>query len=242
VIFTTVLCVVFSVLVSAVSVALRDRQVENRRLDKIKNVLTVAGLMEPGQKLPPEEISRLFEESLVPKIVDLETGDYVESDEPLGILSHAVQSDTLNHAYMLRMGKSYNPEHPNGDLYLKMDGHKVYQYALRAVPAVVRECIEKAGLTLRDIKKVFLHQANAKMDDAILARLFRLYGEKTVPVNVMPMTISWLGNSSVATLPTLFDLVVKGKLNDHGLESGDLIVFASVGAGMNINAVTYRMP
>ena len=168
--------------------------------------------------------------------------EVVESEEPLGILSHAVQSDTLKHAYMLRMGKSYNPDHTNGDLYLKMDGHKVYQYALKAVPAVVRECLDKAGLTLADVKKVFLHQANAKMDDAILARLFRLYGEKTVPVNVMPMTISWLGNSSVATLPTLFDLVVKGRLNDHGLEPGDVIVFASVGAGMNINAVTYRMP
>ncbi len=83
VIFTTVLCVVFSVLVSAVSVALRDRQVENRRLDKIKNVLTVAGLMQPGQRISREEINRLFEENLVPKIVDLETGDYVESDEPL---------------------------------------------------------------------------------------------------------------------------------------------------------------
>jgi 3-oxoacyl-[acyl-carrier-protein] synthase-3 len=80
------------------------------------------------------------------------------------------------------------------------------------------------------------------MDEAILTRLFRLCGKKKVPPAVMPMTISWLGNSSVATLPTLFDLVVKGKLDNHGLEKGDVVVFASIGAGMNINAVTYRMP
>jgi 3-oxoacyl-[acyl-carrier-protein] synthase-3 len=143
---------------------------------------------------------------------------------------------------MLRMGKSYNRNYVNNNLYLKMDGHKLYQYALRTVPAVVKESLERAHVTLGDVKKVFLHQANAKMDEAILARLFRLCGKKKVPPTVMPMTISWLGNSSVATLPTLFDLVVKGKLDNHGLEKGDVVVFASIGAGMNINAVTYQMP
>ena len=58
----------------------------------------------------------------------------------------------------------------------------------------------------------------------------------------MPMTISWLGNSSVATLPTMLDLMEKGQLDGHTLHSGDNIVFASVGAGMNINAVVYRVP
>jgi Na+-transporting NADH:ubiquinone oxidoreductase subunit C len=83
VIFTTLLCVVFSVLVSSVSVALRDRQQENRRLDKIKNVLSVAGLMQPGERLGREELSRRFEANLVPKIVDLESGQYVDHDEPM---------------------------------------------------------------------------------------------------------------------------------------------------------------
>jgi len=54
------------------------------------------------------------------------------------------------------------------------------------------------------------------------------------------MSIHWLGNSSVATIPTLWDLVVKGKEKDHTLSSGDVVLFASVGAGMNINAVSYR--
>jgi 3-oxoacyl-[acyl-carrier-protein] synthase III len=57
----------------------------------------------------------------------------------------------------------------------------------------------------------------------------------------MPMSIQWLGNSSVATVPTLYDLTLKGKVNGHRLEKGDIILFASVGAGMNINAICYRM-
>lgn len=83
VIFTTLLCVVFSVLVSGVSVALRDRQEENRRLDRIKNVLSVAGLMKPGESLSTGEINKRFGERLEPRLVDLSSGLFVDSAEPL---------------------------------------------------------------------------------------------------------------------------------------------------------------
>jgi len=69
--------------------------------------------------------------------------------------------------------------------------------------------------------------------------LYKLYGKKA-PEGVMPMSIHWLGNSSVATVPTLYDMVRKGKMNDHQLSAGDIVLFASVGAGMNVNAVCYR--
>jgi len=83
VIFTTLLCVFFSLLVSAVSVSLKDRQQENKRLDRIKNVLTVAGLVEPGESVSREELNARFAESLEPRIVDLETGLYVDVSDPL---------------------------------------------------------------------------------------------------------------------------------------------------------------
>ncbi|MCZ6507844.1 MAG: ketoacyl-ACP synthase III, partial [Acidobacteria bacterium] len=69
-----------------------------------------------------------------------------------------------------------------------------------------------------------------------------LYGVSDEDSNAVPMTISWLGNSSVATVPTLLDLLLKGDLDGHEVESGDLLVFTSVGAGMNINAMAYRLP
>lgn len=162
--------------------------------------------------------------------------------EPVGILSHAVRSDTLEHAGLLWMDKSFNRATGDERLYLKMKGRKLYEYALATVPAVVRQSLERAGLTLEDVDKVLIHQANGKMDEAILKRLFRLYGLKEIPEGIMPMTVSWLGNSSVATVPTLLDMVVKGKLEGHSLASGDQVVFASVGAGMNINSVVYRCP
>ncbi len=79
------------------------------------------------------------------------------------------------------------------------------------------------------------------MDDAILKRLYLLYGLDDMPEGIMPMTISWLGNSSVATIPTLLDLIVKGDFKPHKIVKGDILVFASVGAGMNINAIVYRV-
>ncbi len=167
-----------------------------------------------------------------------------ESKEPVGILSHAARSDTFEHAYMLWMDKSYGPDYKGNELFLKMHGHKLYRYALKTVPLVVKESLDKAGLSLSDVRKVLIHQANKKMDDKILEGLFRLYGKKKeeIPAYIMPMTISWLGNSSVATLPTLLDLLLKGKLDNHDLREEDIVVFASVGSGMNINSVVYRMP
>jgi len=163
------------------------------------------------------------------------------TDQDAGILSHVTRSDTLNNAYLLWLGKSYNPDYNGDELFLKMHGHEIYKYALKTVPEVVKQSLDKVGFTLTDVKKVLIHQANQKMDEAILKRLFKLYKIKKIPDNIMPMTISWLGNSSVATLPTMFDLLQRGKLDNHKLHSGDIVVFASVGAGMNINSMVYRM-
>jgi 3-oxoacyl-[acyl-carrier-protein] synthase-3 len=166
----------------------------------------------------------------------------LESEEPVGIVSHISRTDTLKTAFLLKMGPSYNKEVDPKDQFLKMNGRKVYEYALHTVPATVKKCMEKAGVDISDIKKVLIHQANAKMDHAILARLFKLYGLRQVPENIMPLTIGDLGNNSVATVPVLFDLVINRELENHHLHSGDHFVFTSVGAGMNINAIVYRMP
>jgi 3-oxoacyl-[acyl-carrier-protein] synthase-3 len=157
-----------------------------------------------------------------------------------GILSRVARSDTPEHSGMLRMGTSYNPEAFLESLFLKMEGRKLYKYALNHVAGAVKEALDRAGVHLSDVKKVLIHQANGKMDEAILEAVFDLYDAGKPSQDVMPMTISWLGNSSVATIPTLLDLIVRGELEGHAINTGDIIVFASVGAGMHINAVVYR--
>lgn len=162
-----------------------------------------------------------------------------ESEEPTGIIAHKSQT-FASHASLLLMGNSNNPGETNGNTYLKMNGRKLYEFAVVTVPKVVKEAIDKSGVPITDIKTVFIHQANGKMDNAIMKRLFKLYEIDNVPENLVPMTISWLGNSSVATIPTLIDLVRNGQVEGYKIEKGEYAVFASVGAGMHINAVVYK--
>ncbi len=164
----------------------------------------------------------------------------VESDEPTGVLSHSSRSDSVQYAGLLTLGPSSNPDFEGNERFIKMIGHKLYIYAITTVPGVVKDSIEKAGIGLNDVKKIFIHQANEKMDEAILSGVFKAFNEKEIPDGIMPMSIRKLGNSSTATVPTLLDLVMKGKMEGHEVNDGDYTVFCSVGAGMNINSIVYK--
>ncbi|WP_396142137.1 3-oxoacyl-ACP synthase III family protein [Flavobacterium sp.] len=162
------------------------------------------------------------------------------SEEPGGILSHETATFTYDEAYYLFFGNSFNKDHDPDVRYIKMHGRKIYEFALTNVPKAMASCLEKSGVPIEKVKKVLIHQANEKMDEAIIHRFFKQY-KQTPPEGVMPMSIHKLGNSSVATVPTLFDLMMKGELENQTLAKGDVIVFASVGSGMNINAIVYQM-
>ena len=164
----------------------------------------------------------------------------VESEEPTGILSHSSRSDSVTYWNLLTNGSSFNPDFEGNDQFIKMVGHKLYVYALSYVPGVVKDSLDKAELQLSDVKKVLIHQANEKMDEAILKNVFKLYHEKQIPEGIMPMTIEKLGNSSTATVPTLLDLIMKGQMAGQEINPGDYIILASVGAGMNINSIVYK--
>ncbi|MGB0199252.1 MAG: 3-oxoacyl-ACP synthase III family protein [Flavobacteriaceae bacterium] len=162
-----------------------------------------------------------------------------QSDEPGGVLSHKSATYTQDETYYIYAGQSYL-QNGEGSQFIKMHGRKVYEFALSHVPQAMKDCLDASGKSIKDLKKIFIHQANEKMDEAIVKRFYRLYRE-SVPEDVLPMSIQKLGNSSVATVPTLYDMVRKGEYPDHSLESGDVVIFASVGAGMNINAITYQL-
>lgn len=162
------------------------------------------------------------------------------TDEEGGILAHESATFTYDEAYYLFFGNSFNKTHDPDVRYIKMHGRKIYEFALSQVPKAMKECLENSGIDIKNIKKILIHQANEKMDQAIIQRFYKLHGQ-TPPDEVMPMSIHKLGNSSVATVPTLYDLLVKGELGNHSIKKGDVILFASVGAGMNVNAIVYKM-
>ncbi|MFT5753570.1 MAG: 3-oxoacyl-[acyl-carrier-protein] synthase-3 [Flavobacterium sp.] len=157
-----------------------------------------------------------------------------------GILANISASHTYDEANYLFFGNSYNKENDPDVRYIKMYGRKIYEFALSNVPKAMKECLEIANIDIDQVKKILIHQANEKMDEAIVQRFYKLY-EKPYPEGIMPMSIHKLGNSSVATVPTLYDLIMKGEIENQSLNKGDIILFASVGAGMNINAIAYQM-
>ena len=161
------------------------------------------------------------------------------SDNKGGIICHESASYTHDEVYHLFFGNSNNKDQDKNVRFIKMYGRKIYEFALNNVPNALKNCLDKSGYKINDVKKILIHQANEKMDEAIVKRFYRLY-KTSVPEKIMPMTIHKLGNSSVATVPTLFDLIRKDKLKDHKLSKGDIIIFASVGAGMHINAIVYK--
>lgn len=161
------------------------------------------------------------------------------SDDDSGIKSHVSASYTLEEKDYLYFGKSYNNESCPDIKYIKMNGRKIYEFALLNVPDAMKKCLDNSGYTIGQLDKIIIHQANEKMDEAIVNRFYQLY-DKPMPQNIMPMVISKLGNSSVATIPSLLAMILKGELPSHKIQKGDIVLFASVGAGMNINAFVHK--
>ena len=164
----------------------------------------------------------------------------VMSEEKSGILSSATVTHTKDEAYYLYLGKSNAPDSDPNVRYIKMHGRKIYEYSISNVPKAIKAAMDKSGLPIESVKKVLIHQANEKMDEAIVHRFFKQYGIRADLESIMPMNIRELGNSSVATVPTLYDMILKGKLKNHKINKGDILIFASVGAGMSINAMVYK--
>lgn len=201
-----------------------------------------AGMAKKCLVLGADSLSRVLDHSDRDSMIyaDGAGATLIESTEDKGgILAHKTVTYTANgEADFIFYGPSNDSR--KGTKYIKMFGRKVYEFALNKVPLAIQNCLDASGADIDEVKKIFIHQANLKMDDAIIKRLYRLY-KKPMPESVLPMNIQEFGNSSVATVPTLFDLVRKENYGGHALTDGDLIIFASVGAGMNINAITYRI-
>lgn len=108
-----------------------------------------------------------------------------------------------------------------GDTYISMDGRGVFQFAVKSVPRVVTEVLEKALLTTDDIDWFILHQANQRIVESVAKRL------KT-DIERFPMNLQEYGNTSSASIPILLD-----EMNRDGrLKRGQKIIIAGFGAGL----------
>ena len=162
------------------------------------------------------------------------------NDGDRGIMSYATYSHAIDDNRIIYLGPSHKPG-VTGSCYFHMNGRAVYKYATEWVPKVIKNALDKAGLDVGDVSIFLLHQANAKLLEAIAANLAQLYHVAIESFDgKIPSTIEFLGNTSVATIPTMLDLIRKEKLAGFTIQPGDIALMASVGAGMHCNAIVYR--
>lgn len=91
-----VLCLVCSVAVSTTVVLLKERQESNKAEAMRAQILSAAGLLEPGQ-----DINRLFEEKIDTRLVDLATGEYVDTTDPATYDQRAAARDPATSTVVL---------------------------------------------------------------------------------------------------------------------------------------------
>lgn len=109
--------------------------------------------------------------------------------------------------------------------YVSMNGQEVYKFAVKTVPEVIAEAVERAGLSMEDIDFFLLHQANYRIIEAVAKRLHQ-------PMEKFPTNLQEYGNISSASVAILLDNV-----KNHGMiGEGSRIVLAGFGAGLTWGA------
>lgn len=109
--------------------------------------------------------------------------------------------------------------------YIYMDGREVFQFAVKKVPLIIEEILEKEGLSVEDIDWFILHQANIRIIQSIMKRL-------NIPEEKVPTNVERCGNTSAASIPLLID-----EMNQKGmLKRGQKVVLAGFGAGLTWGA------
>ncbi len=122
-------------------------------------------------------------------------------------------------------GGSRHPIHPDTviteDCYIKMDGQKVYHFAVRVLCKTITQLLERSGLTINDIAYIVPHQANIRIIEAAAKRL-------KIPIEKFYVNIQEYANTSGATIPiALGEMVQKGILH-----RGDYIITVGFGGGL----------
>ncbi|NOR44478.1 MAG: mercuric reductase [Candidatus Delongbacteria bacterium] len=114
--------------------------------------------------------------------------------------------------------------------YIRMEGNKVYKYAVRAMIESAEKAMEDAQITEKDIDMLIPHQANSRIIDAIAKRV-------NMPDEKVVRNLQYLGNTSSASIPVALDQVRK----DGRLKDGDVLLVAAFGGGFTWGGLVIKM-
>lgn len=158
-----------------------------------------------------------------------------KSDKPgVGILGSIMRADG-SHAKLLYQpaGGSALPitaetlkERKN---YLKMEGKGIFKHAVLLMESVVRDILNKHGLSMGDINHVIPHQANIRIINSLAEKL-------GISLEKFIVNLDKMGNTSAASIP----LALNEAFQQNRIKSGDLILLVAMGAGLTWGASLIR--
>jgi 3-oxoacyl-[acyl-carrier-protein] synthase-3 len=119
----------------------------------------------------------------------------------------------------------------DGDLFVpRMEGRDVFKHAVTKLPKSVARCCARAGVKLEDVDLFVAHQANQRINEAVREAL-------GVPTEKVPTNIAKVGNTSAATIPILYDEIVRA----GRVKEGMLVCFLALGAGIHWGSALFRV-
>ena len=104
--------------------------------------------------------------------------------------------------------------------YLYQDGRTVYKHAVTGMADASARILARNDLSGRDIKLMVPHQANARIIEAVAAKLN--LAQSQIVINIQKY-----GNTTAATIP----LALSEAHRDKRMKTGDRILIAAFGAG-----------
>ncbi|MBW3041197.1 beta-ketoacyl-ACP synthase III [Prochlorococcus marinus] len=113
-------------------------------------------------------------------------------------------------------------------LPIRMEGKEVYKFAVKEVPIILGELLDKHQIESESIDWLLLHQANQRILDAVASRFL-------IPSDKVLSNLEHYGNTSAATIPLMLDEAVR----DERIKSGDLIACSGFGAGLSWGAALF---
>lgn len=157
-----------------------------------------------------------------------------EENAESGILFSSLKSQGRDACSLYRpAGGSRNPFIPGTtdeeELYLHMDGRKVYNFAVKTLGNTILELLETAGVSMDKVRWIVPHQANVRIIDAAVKRA-------GLPKEKFYMNIEEYANTSAASIPIALD-----EMNEKGLlERGDYVVSVGFGGGLTSGGNIFR--
>lgn len=113
--------------------------------------------------------------------------------------------------------------------YLHMDGQGVFQFAIKTVPQVAKQLLEKAGLDKDQVDWYVPHQANHRIVESAAKRL-------KVPLERFYENMDRYGNTSAGSIPIALDEMVEKGL----LQRGQWVMCLGFGAGLTWGGALFQ--